>query len=86
MTIKVTNNSDHQIKVAINHWASDGNTGYFTLDNGKSESWDRSDERGFVMVVKRGAAQRPYYVQYNSEIAVLPEKITDNGSDLKPIA
>jgi hypothetical protein len=84
--MKVTNNAQQQIEVAINQWGNDGDTSFFALDPGGSDSWDRSDKRGFVMVVKKTGAQRPYYIQYNSDIIVSDDKVTDHGSIINPIS
>jgi hypothetical protein len=80
----VTNSSAREIKVAINHWGKDGSTDYFTIPSGGKESWDRSDERGFVMVVKKGGSQLPYYIYFDSEIIVHDDKVTDKGSEIPP--
>jgi hypothetical protein len=85
MSIKVTNSASQEIKVAINIWGTDGSTDYFRLKVGSHDTWDRTDERGFVMVVRKTASQLPYYVQPNSDIIVLDDKVTDRGSTIKPI-
>lgn len=82
--MKVTNSSTREIEVSINHWGDSGNTGYFTIAQGDDESWDRSDDRGFVMVVKKGGSQLPYYIYYDSVIIVQDDKVTDKGSVIKP--
>lgn len=63
--ITVTNRRRSNFKVAINHWGIGGNTTYYTIKPSNSETWDRSDERGFVMFVEGDGA---YYVSHNSSI------------------
>jgi len=84
--MKVTNSSAQVIKVSISHWGTEGKTGDFALKPGDHDTWERSDGRGFIMVVKKTAAQRPYYIQAKSDIIVSDDKVTDGGSTLDPLA
>ena len=84
--IKVTNNASQQIKVAINKWGDEGSTTYYSKSQGESGTWDRSDDRGFVMMVKKGGSTEPYYVQHDSNIIVDKSQVTDHGSTITPIA
>ncbi|EPC01653.1 hypothetical protein L861_15320 [Litchfieldella anticariensis FP35 = DSM 16096] len=85
MTIQVTNNAQQEVEVAINEWGTGGDTSFFTLHQGKSEKWDRVDERGFVMAVKHRGAQRPYYVQHQSNINIYDHRVTDHDSIIRTI-
>lgn len=83
--IKVTNNSRHQIKVAVNKWGNnDGTDRYYPINVDDTEKWDRSDKRGFVMVVERNG-QRPYFVHYDSRIDVTDNEVKNDGRVLQPI-
>ncbi len=84
--IDVTNSSDQEIEVAINQWGDDGETGFFDISPGEKEEWQRYDEKGFLMIVKKGGAQRPYYVLHNSSIIVSNDKVTDSGSTIDPLS
>ncbi len=65
MNLTVINNNNTTIQVAINQWESDRKTRYFIIPKGQSETWDRSDEKGYVMSVKIGesANETQYYVK-----------------------
>jgi hypothetical protein len=83
----VANKTDHAISVSINHWGKDGNTDYFTIAPGKTEHWDRSDTRGFVMVVNINQSINPYYVFHSDIIYVNEDSVTtQDGLTLKPIS
>ncbi|AZD07608.1 MULTISPECIES: hypothetical protein [Pseudomonas] len=86
MGITVTNNSSNPIEVAINHWGSDGDTSFFSVGNGKQETWDRSDSRGFVLSLKKNGAQHPYYVQASSKIEVDNNAVKDQGRLIEPLS
>jgi hypothetical protein len=83
--IKVTNSSSHSIKVAINHWGDDGQTGFFTVSSGGHETWGRSDVRGFVMSVNQGGNTTPYYVLKDSNITVSDSSVTDGDNTIPSI-
>jgi len=69
--ITVTNKSKNpNLQVSINHWAKDGSTDYFTIPMEKSETWDRSDDRGFVMAVQLPPNRKSYLVVFNSVVEV----------------
>lgn len=79
MSINVTNGSQKQIQVAFNQWGSKGNTDYVTLASGDSDSWDRTDQRGYVMAVNLSGTQTPYYVQAGSNIVIRDNDVLENG-------
>ena len=74
MTIKVKNKSKHEVEVAVNQWGNDGNTSFFKLAIGASDTWNRTDNRGFVMYIKINGSQTPYYVQADSEVVIQNEQ------------
>ena len=87
--ISVTNLiSNTNIEVAVNRWGKDGNTDFFNIETEKTETWDRSDERGFVMSLKIDSTQKSYFVLHNSVIVVTRNKglltVKDKGVPIKP--
>nr|AMN88678.1 IPD072Dc [Pseudomonas ficuserectae] len=86
MGITVTNKSSKKIEASINKWGSDGDTKFFGIDSGKQESWDRSDDRGFVLSLKRNGTQAPYYVQATSKIEIENSAVKDHGETIHPVA
>ena len=48
------------ISAALNTYA-DGHSGYYDIAYSKSESWSRSDNRGFIMAIKDNGTLRTYY-------------------------
>lgn len=85
MSINVKNNSSNKIEVAINQWGDNGKTGYFPLDAGKSDDWDRGDSRGFVLSLRQGGTEKPYYVLADSNIVVANTEVRDNDKVISPI-
>ncbi|WP_343605757.1 hypothetical protein [Fluviicola sp.] len=74
MSITVNNNTAEPIKVSINQWGNDGTTTYFTINPNGRESWNRTDNRGFVMYVSESHADfdGPYYVLAGSNVTFNP--------------
>ncbi|MBN9294622.1 MAG: hypothetical protein J0G96_11655 [Flavobacteriia bacterium] len=69
MSITVKNETANEINVSINKWGRDGDTSYFKIKSQKSETWDRSDDRGFVMYLSEsGILDGPYYVRAGSTV------------------
>ncbi|GAM18938.1 hypothetical protein SAMD00019534_021130 [Acytostelium subglobosum LB1] len=65
------------IQVAVNQWGGSGDTGYFPINGGQSESWTRSDQKPFVMAVKRSSGPETYYaVTYESVVTVTATDVT----------
>jgi hypothetical protein len=86
MSISVKNNSSNKIEVAINQWGNDGQTGYFALSVDESDTWNRGDSRGFVLSLRKGGTEKPYYVQSDSSIVVGNTEVKDNGRVLTPLS
>lgn len=87
MSISVKNSARTEVEVAINKWGDDGKTGFFSIEPEKSETWSRSDDRGFVMSLQISGTQRPYFVQHNSSIVVHSiSHVEDHGIQINPIA
>ena len=80
----VKNESNRQLSVSFDHWGKDGDTSWFSIAHGKSESWDRSDERGFVMAVRLGGEEKPYYILSDSSIVIYDDRVTDDTKVIKP--
>jgi hypothetical protein len=91
--ITVENNSDDTIRVAINHWDTDGSSDYFGITPGSSENWTRSDnsDNGFVMsLVRNNGTEHPFYIRNNNSILVehnhVYEKLNDQSkTEVQPI-
>ncbi len=78
--INVHNNSKETISVAVNKWASDGDTSFFKINSEGTEKWHRGDENGFVMAIKfDNHIIRRYYVKADSVITVEPLNIVLDG-------
>ncbi len=84
--MNVTNNTSRTIEVAIDQWGTGGDTGFCTLEPGEKGHWERTDERGFLMVLKRPASTLTYFIQAYDEIIVDDNNVTDNGRVIHPIA
>jgi hypothetical protein len=67
-TIAVTNNSSSSsnptIYVCVSIWGGDQSTAYVAIKTGATHDFDRSDPRGFIMMVRNGeqGQAEPYYV------------------------
>ncbi len=89
MTITVSNASTVEIRVAINQWGSDGSTDFYTIGISDNESWNRSDPKGFLMVVRQsGHANTTYFVKADDQITIregTAELTTDPAKKLKPV-
>ncbi|MCL1127547.1 hypothetical protein [Shewanella surugensis] len=85
MTISVGNSGVASLEVSINKWGDSGDTSYFTVTGGDPETWDRTDERGFVMAVKKNSNVNKYYVIANSFIIVSNENVSMNDIVIQPI-
>ena len=81
--ISVINISSRPIKVAISQWDCIGSTKYWNINSHASESWDRSDKRGFIMsLMRENDIAHPYFVLFDSNIMVTDTAITDNNKVL----
>ncbi|TAF11062.1 MAG: hypothetical protein EAZ77_02050 [Nostocales cyanobacterium] len=79
MAIKVTNSSSFtDIEVCINKWGDTGDTSYSIITKGTTETWDRTDERGFVMGIKQQSNEKQYYVMKGYDYV-----IEDEGGSFK---
>jgi len=74
--IMVTNKCKAPIGVSISKWSGSGSGSKYTIMEDKSESWGRSDSRGFLMRVERDAGAETYYVVSGETITVHAETIT----------
>ncbi len=83
--IKVGNNNVADLKVSINKWDDGGDTTYFTIISGKQETWNRTDDRGFVMSVKKNDNVKAYYVLSGRDIVVSNNNVTRNGTVIEPL-
>lgn len=79
MSIHVKNEADFSIGVSINHWGDSGSTARHDIDPGETESWDRSDPRGFVLHLQFDGFAHSYMVLANSLIIVTNAFIDIDG-------
>lgn len=88
MTIKVTNNTIHQVEVAISKWEH-GNGDFCTLDASESDEWDRREpSRGYLMMVKQiqGKAKGTYFIHHDSVCIINTDNVKDqHGKYVKKI-
>ncbi|AOJ46064.1 hypothetical protein [Burkholderia thailandensis] len=84
MAISFKNSASNTVEVSINHWGTDGDTNPFKMAPGASDSWNRTDLRGYVMYVQLGGSATPYYVLSTSNIVIYDDKVTDSGQTLLP--
>ncbi|CDH30912.1 hypothetical protein [Xenorhabdus bovienii] len=82
--MKIINNTQSNIIVSVNKWGDDGQTGRFTVSPGSGESWNRTDERGFVMAILKEGVQDSFYIFSDSYIKIFDSYVTDNGRRIKP--
>lgn len=62
MAITITNGASGLIKVAVGTWHKDGSDDYYTIEQGNTETWSRSDSRGYLMAVQGQAKTNEYYI------------------------
>jgi hypothetical protein len=86
MSITVTNKGTLPAEFAINRWGSGGSEDYFRVLPSKSESWYRTDGRGFVMSVRYKGSMRPYYVQAGDSIEFIDGQVKIHGSLVNPLS
>lgn len=83
MSIVVKNETANEISVAINKWGSNGDTDYFKIKSQNSETWDRSDDRGFVMYLSHsGTLDGPYYVRAGSTVRFMGNKKVEGATKI----
>jgi hypothetical protein len=86
MGISVTNSSGSgSIDVAINRWGADGSTDFFTINAGKTETWDRTDKRGFVMSLQNRGHRCPYFVLAGDTVDFNDGTVRINNKEVQPI-
>lgn len=94
MTITVNNHCHGAISVGINHWGYSGKTNYFEIQPGNTETWERDDPRGVIMMVETFGTPSwniPYFVFKDSTIDVYNmddwsqgQDVRDGGAQLRP--
>ncbi|MBD7911164.1 MULTISPECIES: hypothetical protein [Clostridium] len=83
--IKVSNNAGVPIEVAINKWGKSGSTDFWKMENNHTDTWDRTDSRGFLMVVKINDQEKTYFIGPNSNIIVSKDSVSDHKTIINPI-
>lgn len=70
VSIKVQNTKSNVIEVCINKWGDDGDTSYFSINPNSTETWSRSSDKPFIMIVKQGNKFLTYCVSSKRDIVV----------------
>lgn len=83
--IVVKNLKNSTIDVSINSWG-DGSSKFYPIEGHEKESWNRSDNRGFVMVITNGGESRKHgtywYVKAGTEVNVSTlSRVTDEKGE-----
>lgn len=89
MTVTAINHTQQRLDISVNQWGNDGSTGDYSVQPEGTESWDRSDSRGFVMHVNDGSEDYAYFVSANSVVTFAGRAgsiiAQDHGIPLKPM-
>ncbi|OTG67671.1 hypothetical protein [Acinetobacter silvestris] len=86
MGIKITNSSDLAIQVCINKWSNEGDTMWFIVRSGASESWIRDTDKPMIMLVEKDQQVLAYCVYSDSQVIITNTKITDRGLAEHPLS
>jgi hypothetical protein len=80
----IANNSKNAIQVSVNEWGDEGgiSTDWFEMKPGESDSWHRTDSRGYVMAVNQGGYVTPYYILPDSEISIFDFYVQDGENQI----
>ncbi|WP_429930775.1 hypothetical protein [Agrobacterium vitis] len=79
MAITVFNASNFKIQASINHWGSEGSTNPYEISPGKTDSWGRSDKRGFVLFIESNGKTGSYLVWATSNVVVENNEVRVDG-------
>ncbi len=82
--IRENSETNSEITVAINTWDR-GDTSNKRIPGGRSQEWNRSDKRGFVMTVSKGGSTDNYYVLFDSRVSVFEKEVTRNNKKIPPL-
>lgn len=87
MSIKVYNDTNATIDVAISRWGSTGNTDFCRIKAGSSDEWSRTNPMGFVMVITLYKGDKDegsyWYVRSNTDVRVSELHSVTNADELK---
>lgn len=80
-SIQINNSSDRNIQVAINFWSSVGaNSSFYNVSPGKTDSWGRSDGRGYILLIRQtNYAERSFFVRTSDYVSVTNNAVYING-------
>ncbi|OTG66428.1 hypothetical protein [Acinetobacter silvestris] len=79
MSIKITNNSELAIKACINKWGDEGDTVWFIIQSGTSETWARETDKPLIMLIEKDKQITGYCIYSESKIIITDTKVTDRG-------
>ncbi|MEW5543460.1 hypothetical protein [Pseudomonas soli] len=85
MKLTITNGASTSVDIAVSTWRNDGNDSYYSIAQGESDTWDRSDARGYLMAVKMKSQVKTYYISQTSKIVVEDNIVKDHGQTLNPL-
>ncbi|MCK3852726.1 MULTISPECIES: hypothetical protein [unclassified Pseudomonas] len=87
MAITITNGASRIVKVAVSAWHTDTTPSedYYPIEQGNSDTWTRSDSRGYLMVVQGLAKTNEYYISSSSKIVIEDDRVKDHGQSISPL-
>ncbi|MFK7799282.1 MAG: hypothetical protein AB8E82_17665 [Aureispira sp.] len=86
--MKVTNNSNGDIQVAISRWGdNDQKASFFTLKRGEDGNWSRSDSKGFLMAISSNypTTNGTYFIKSTSNIDVGTNQVSRDGTTINKL-
>ncbi|WP_051875938.1 hypothetical protein [Xenorhabdus bovienii] len=82
--MRITNLSNNAVSVCVNKWSKHGDTDWYRFTPGSGDTWDRSDERGFIMGIIKNGERNSYFIFANSNVFIYEDYIEDFGRKIKP--
>ena len=82
----IANKTLHDIQVSIGLWDSkEGDPNWFVVKPANKEKWGRSDQRGYLMAVKKSGSEALYYVRTDGDIAIHSDDVYDGSTKISPV-
>ena len=85
MSIKITNHSELAIKVCVNKWGNEGDTMWFIIQSGISETWIRETAKPLIMLIEKDKQILSYCIFSDSKIIITDARVTDRGLAKHPL-
>ena len=83
--ITLENTSGHDVEVSIHAWDENGDLTYRVVKDGSNTQWERADNRGYVMSLRKGGGTKPYFVLKDSAITVKPHRVLDCQFEIESV-